>query len=46
MAAPPCGPKLRRILEATAEANWPQDVRVVLGEKVAEIWQLGEAQGD
>ena len=46
VAAPPCGPKLRRILEATAEADWPQDVRVVLGEKVAEIWQLGEAQGD
>ena len=46
MAAPPCGPELRRILEATAEADWPQDVRVALGEKVTEIRQLGEAQGD
>ena len=46
VAAPPCGPELWRILEATAEADWPQDVRVVLGEKVAEIRQLGEAQGD
>ena len=43
---PPCGPELRRILEATAEADWPQDVRVALGEKVAEIRQLGEGQGD
>ena len=33
-------------MEATAEANWPQDVRVALGEKVAKIRQLGEAQGD
>ena len=46
VAAPPCGPELRRIMEATAEANWPQDVRVTLGEKVAEIRKLGEAQGD
>ena len=46
VAAPPCGPELRRIMEATAEADWPQDVRVVLGEKVAEIRQLGEVQGD
>ena len=46
VAAPPCGPELRRILEATAEADWPQDVRVALGEKVTEIRQLGEAQGD
>ena len=45
VAAPPCGPELRRILEATAEADWPQDVRVALGEKVAEIRQLGEGQG-
>ena len=45
MAAPPCGPELRKILEATAEADWPQDVRVALGEKVAEIRQLGEGQG-
>ena len=37
VAAPPCGPELWRIMEATAEADWPQDVRVVLGEKVAEI---------
>ena len=43
---PPCGPELRRILEATAEADLPQDVRVALGEKVAEIGQLGEGQGD
>ena len=44
--APPCGPELRRILEATAEADWPQDVRVALGEKVTETRPLGEAQGD
>ena len=43
MAAPPCGPELQRILEATAEADWPQDLRVALGEKVTEIRQLGEA---
>ena len=46
MAAPPCGPELRRILEATPEADWPQEVSVALGEKVAEIQQLGEGQGD
>ena len=46
MAAPPSGPELRRIMEATAEADWPQDVRVTLGEKVAEIRKLGEAHGD
>ena len=46
VAAPPCGPELRRILEATGEADWPQDVRVALGEKVAEIRQLEEGQGD
>ena len=46
VAAPPCRPELRRIMEATAGADWPQDVRVTLGEKVAEIRQLGEAQGD
>ena len=45
VAAPPCGPELRRIMEATAGADRPQDVRVTLGEKVAEIRQLGEAQG-
>ena len=33
-------------MEAAAEADWPQDVRVALGEKVAEIRKLGEAQGD
>ena len=46
VAAPPSGPELRKIMEATAEADWPQDVRVALGEKVAEIRRLGEAQGD
>ena len=46
VAAPPSGPELRRIMEATAEADWPQDVRVTLGEKLAEIRKLGEAQGD
>ena len=46
MATPPSGPELRKIMEATAEADWPQDVRVALGEKVAEIRRLGEAQGD
>ena len=46
VAAPPRGPKLRRILEATAGTDWPQDVRVALGEKVAEIRLLGEGQGD
>ena len=46
VAAPPSGPELRRIMEATAKADWPQDVRVTLGEKVAEIRKLGEAQGD
>ena len=33
-------------MEATAEADWPQEKRVALGEKVAEIRRLGEAQGD
>ena len=46
VAAPPCRSELRRILEATAEADWPQDVRVALGEKVTEIQQQGEAKGD
>ena len=46
MAAPPSGPELQRIMEATAAADWPQDMRVDLGEKVAEIRKLGEAQGD
>ena len=46
VAAPPSGPELWKIMEATAEADWPQDVRVALGEKVAEIRRLGEAQGD
>ena len=46
MAAPPSGQELRRIMEATAKADWPQEVRVALGEKVAEIRRLGEAQGD
>ena len=46
VAAPPSGPELQRIMKATAEADWPQDVRVTLGERVAEIRKLGEAQGD
>ena len=46
VAAPPSGQELRRIMEATAKADWPQEVRVALGEKVAEIRRLGEAQGD
>ena len=33
-------------MEVTAEADWPQDVRVALSEKVAKIRRLGEAQGD
>ena len=33
-------------MEATTETDWLQDVRVALGEKVAEIHKLGEAQGD
>ena len=33
-------------MEATAEADWLQDLRLTLGEKVAEIRKLGEAQGD
>ena len=45
VAAPPSGPELRKIMEATAEADWPQDVRVALGKKVAEIRRLGDAQG-
>ena len=46
VAAPPSGQELRKIMEATAEADWPQDVRVALVKKVAEIRRLGEAQGD
>ena len=46
VAAPPWGPEFRRIMEATAGADWPQDERVTLRERVAEIRQLGEAQGD
>ena len=46
VAAPPSGQELRKIMEATVGADWPQDVRVTLGEKVAEILKLGEAQGD
>ena len=46
VAAPPSGQELKKIMEATAEAGWPQEVRVALGEKVAEIRRLGEAQGD
>ena len=45
VAAPPSGPELRKIMEATAEADWPHDVRVALGKKVAEIRRLGDAQG-
>ena len=45
VAAPPSGPELRKIIEATAEADWRQDVRVALSKKVAEIRRLGEAQG-
>ena len=45
VAAPPSGPELRKIMEATAKADWPQDVRVALGKKVAEIRRLGDAQG-
>ena len=45
VATPPSGPELQRIMEATAAADWPQDVRVDLGEKVAKIRKLGEAQG-
>ena len=46
VAAPPSGQELRKIMEATAEADWLQEVRVALGEKVAEIRKLGEPQGD
>ena len=46
VAAPPSRQELRKIMGATAEADWPQEVRVALGEKVAEIRRLGEAQGD
>ena len=46
VAAPPRGQELRKIMEATTETDWPQDIRVALGEKVAEIHKLGEAQGD
>ena len=46
VAAPPCGTEFRRIMEATAGADWPQDTRVTLAERVAEIRKLGEEQGD
>ena len=46
VAAPPGRQELPKIMETTAEADWPQEVRVALGEKVAEIRRLGEAQGD
>ena len=52
VVAPPSGQELWKIMEATAEADWPQEVRVALGkkvalgEKVAKICRLGEAQGD
>ena len=46
VATPPGGQELRKKMEATAEADWLQEVRVALGEKVAEIRKLGEAQGD
>ena len=45
-AAPPGGSELWRILEATAELDWPGKAKVALGEKVAELWEVGEAQGD
>ena len=35
LAAPLSGRELRKLMEATAEADWPQDVRVALGKKVA-----------
>ena len=46
VAAPPRGPELRKILEATAGTDSPQEVRMALGEKVAGIRLLGEGQGD
>ena len=46
VAAPPSGQELRKIMEATAEANWPQEARVALGKKVGEIRRLAGAQGD
>ena len=46
VAAPPRGQELWKIMEATTETDWPQDLRVALGEKVAKIHKLGEAQGD
>ena len=46
VAAPPSEQELRKIIEATAKADWLQEVRVALGKKVAEIRKLGEAQGD
>ena len=46
VAAPLRGPELRKILEATAGTDWPQEVWVALGEKVAGIRLLGEGQGD
>ena len=46
VAAPPGGQELQKIMEATAQADWPQEVRLALGEKVAKIHRLGEAPGD
>ena len=46
VAAPPSEQELRKIIEATAKADWLQEVRVALGKKVAEIRRIGEAQGD
>ena len=43
---PPSKQELRKIIEATAKADWLQEVRVSLGKKVAEIRRIGEAQGD
>ena len=45
-AAPSGKPELRRVLEATAELDWPERAKMALGEKVAELREVGEAQGD
>ena len=45
-AAPLSGPELRRKLEATAELDWPGKAKMALGEKVAKLREVGEAQGD
>ena len=45
-AAPSGKPELRRVLEATAELDWPERAKRALGEKVAELREVGEAQGD